>query len=360
MRKGEIYFINYMKFFGIIYLLIWHTGILKINVFVIQFFLQMFIFISGYFYKEKYTLSPFLFLKKRIYSLYLPYIIYCTLFLLFNNIFVDLQVYNSSMYLNNTDFNKQFFQIVTLQQNLQMAGAMWFVAALFLVSILFLVISILTELFTFQLNHSSIKERFRFFLVSIFYFIGHTLAMNNHKLPALLDISLVIVPFYYLGYLYKKYEKEIPVSIFLALPMFILLTISMEYGFPQIIQRKYVDPSTLLSCGIAGIYLNIYIALRSPTHDLILNFINFTGRNTMAILALHFLAFKVMSLLIIQYKNLPMSLLSSFPVIKQSGQFERLMYVCAGLLLPLAGVYLCNNIYRMLISAYIKINGLFK
>ena len=161
----------------------------------------------------------------------------------------------------------------------------------------------------------------------------------------ILDITFVLLFFYYLGYLFKKFEQKIPLNIFFALPMFFTLLLCMNYGFPQIIQRKYVNPLALLLCGVAGIYLNIYVANKCPTNIKVLKFINFAGRNTMAILALHFLAFKSVSLLIIYSQNLPLNLLSSFPVIKTSNQYYRWLYVVSGLLIPLLGVYLYDKIY---------------
>ncbi len=69
-EKKEIWFMNYMKFFGVFYMLIYHSAIKQLNVFAILFFLQMFIFISGYFYQDKYTQNPVLFIIKRIKSIF--------------------------------------------------------------------------------------------------------------------------------------------------------------------------------------------------------------------------------------------------------------------------------------------------
>jgi len=344
MKNKEIFYINYMKFLGIIYLLIWHTGIQKINIFVIQFFLQMFIFISGYFYKEEYSEKPFTFIKKRISSLYIPYIFYCSIFLILNNIFVSFSIYKENMYINPAKFGHHFLQILFFHQTQQMAGAMWFVASLFSVSILFLLMSKISITMTSVGGPFKEHEYSRFFLIISLYLFGNYLAYLKCKLPLLIDISFVLLVFYYLGYLFKRHEHKIPLNVFFALSSLLTLLLCMKFGFPQIIQRKYVNPSFILLCGVAGIYLNIYVASKCPTNTKIMKFINYAGRNTMVILALHFLSFKAVSLFIIYSQNLPLNLLSSFPVMKTSSQYYRWMYVVSGLLIPLSVVYLYDTV----------------
>lgn len=63
----------------------------------------------------------------------------------------------------------------------------------------------------------------------------------------------------------------------------------------------------------------------------------------MVVLAMHFLAFKLVSIIIIYTQNLPLDLLSSFPVIKSTNQLYRWLYLAAGLLAPLAGKYLFDK-----------------
>ena len=337
-----------MKFFGIIDLLIWHTGIHKINIFVIQFFLQMFIFTSGYFYKDEYSNKPFTFIKKRISSLYLPYIFYCSAFLAFNNAFVALAIYKKDMLVDADNIIRYFLRIFLFDNNQQLTGAMWFVPTLFIVSILFLFICKVSEMMAQTSGYFKEREHTRFFLIASLYLLGNYLAFHKYQLPVLLDISFVLLIFYYGGYLFRKHEQKIPLNIFLALPILLALLLGMNYGFPHIIQREYVNPSSLLLYGMAGIYLNLFIAHKCPTSFKVMRLINFAGRNTMEILAFHFLSFKTVTLFIIYSQNLPLNLLSSFPVIQESSQYYRWLYVLSGLVVPLCGVYCFNTVREKL------------
>ena len=308
-EKKDIWFMNYMKFFGILYLLIYHTAIKQLNIFVILFFLQMFIFISGYFYNDKYTQNPILFLKKRIKSLYLPFIIYCSLFLLLNNFFVDIKLYKPDVFLTNEMMWDQFLSILKLRPRQQMAGAMWFVSALLITSTIFCLLSYLLKFIS--------KKQYaylRFFCVAVIFMLGIYLSVLKIRINPYLDISFVLLIFFYGGYLFKKFEDKIPINIYMALTAFLMLRICMDFGFPRIPARQYINPPFLLMTGFAGIYLNIYISKKLADFKKI-KIVNHIGKNTLAILALHFLSFKMVNLLAIYCLNLPIDQLTSFPFI---------------------------------------------
>ncbi|SLM27614.1 conserved membrane hypothetical protein [Desulfamplus magnetovallimortis] len=390
--NGDTYYMHYMKVLGIIYLLIWHTGfgIMKINVFAISFFLQMFVFISGYFYNDKYSDNPLLFIKKRIISLYIPLITYCSIFLCLNNVFVNLHIYKETQFIPWERFGAYLYQIMRLQPNLQMAGAMWYVCAIFLAAILFcLVSSILKKIAQFNksikkvpknsientlnnptdntlnnpidntlnnpidntLNNPTVNtfnkssqpiESIRFFIVISLFLYGNYLGFIKVTLQSFFDISLVFVLFFYSGYIYRKYENRIPINIYMALSSLFTLMLCTKYGYPVIVNRSYINPPFLLICGLAGTYLNIYIAKKAPVirNIKLSRFIEYAGKNTMAILALHFLAFKPVSLLLIYFYHLPLHELASFPVIKYASLYHRIVYIAAGIILPLSAKYL--------------------
>ena len=240
-------------------------------------------------------------------------------------------------------YSHHLLQIFLLNNSQQMTGAMWFVSSLFSVSVLFLLTSKLSGYLSSAIGRSKAREHIRFSIVLLFYITGHYIAHLKYRLPAWLDVSFVLLMFYYCGYLYRKHEHKIPLNISLAIVAFIALIICMRLGVPQIAERQYVNPIFLLFCGLAGTYLHIYLANKCASVKKS-NFVNYAGRNTMAILALHFLAFKVVSLFIIYAHGLPTSSLASFPIIRESNQFYRWAYASSGLVLPLLGTYVFDTI----------------
>ena len=337
--EHDIIYINTMKLLGIICLMIWHTGIKGPNVFVASFFLPLFFFISGYLYKATYLECPLFFIRKRISSLYIPYVVYCSFFLIFNNIFVYLKLCNEDFYIPAKMLGYRFGRILTLMQGLQLAAAMWFVSALFLSSILFCFINfVLVKMVKTEFSDTKL-EKIRFTVFFALFLLGSYFSHIGITLPINIDISLVLLFFYYMGFLYNKHEQDIPINLHFALVSFFFILVCTRFGYPQFAQRRYVDPAFVLLCGVSGIYLCLYVS-KTLTRLGRIACLNYAGRNTMVILALHFLAFKVVSIIVIQLQDLPVNLLSSFPVIANTNQYTRVCYAVSGLIFPLLGKYI--------------------
>ena len=127
--------------------------------FVNQFHLAVFFFVSGYFFKEKYIINKFDFVKRKFKSLYIPYIISGIVFMLLHPLLFNLHLYNES--LSISELPSQIFNLcIRLSSNDQLMGAMWFCPALLFVSIYSLFIFILTK------NMSSWKRTLCFIIIS--------------------------------------------------------------------------------------------------------------------------------------------------------------------------------------------------
>jgi fucose 4-O-acetylase-like acetyltransferase len=85
---------------------------------------------------------------------------------------------------------------------------------------------------------------------------------------------------------------------------------------------------------ILGTYITLYLS-KIISRYRIADFFDYIGRNTITILALHFLSFKVVSFIIVYCENLNQFEIASFPVIpNHDGWF--LTYFLAGVLIPIA------------------------
>ena len=337
--KTRILYINYLKILGMVYLLFWHTEIKYLNIISISFFIQMFFFVSGYFYKDP---APgfnnyFHFIVKRIKSLYFPFIKYSLTFLLLNRLLVHLHIISEGYRIPVS--MTSILNILKLNANQPLAGAMWFVAALFWTALLFLLLSAFLDLAEDLTGMTRSREVIRLILVTGCYFFGYHLTSKQILLPAHLDISFTMLIFYYLGFIYRKYEGRLRNNFLLAAICLAILIYLSRIGFPAIASRQYTSPSHLLLCGIAGTYFTFYLSVCAAriTPDRLAGWINYMGENTMAILALHFLAFKLIHLIYIFSYNLPIQKLSAFPTIPESSQLWRWGYVLAGFFLPLLG-----------------------
>lgn len=131
-----------MKGVAIISVVIGHCSISWIEGFVNQYHLAVFYFIAGYFFNPSYFDTPWIFIKKRVTRLYLPFIGYGFAFLLFHNLFCHWgfypsdQIYSFSEWLRNL-----LLLVIRMTSSEPFMGAMWFPVSLLTVSLLYLLIN---------------------------------------------------------------------------------------------------------------------------------------------------------------------------------------------------------------------------
>ena len=94
--KDEVRYTTIAKALGIIAVVIGHSGS-PLRPYLYLYHLALFYFVSGYFYRDEYANSPLLLIKKRIKTLYVPYVAYQLVFLSLHNVFMQFQIYTHSI-----------------------------------------------------------------------------------------------------------------------------------------------------------------------------------------------------------------------------------------------------------------------
>lgn len=241
----EIDYINTAKALGIIAVVIGHTDSPPVP-YVYLYHMALFFFISGYLYKDYYTERPFQLIKKRIRSLYLPYIKYELLYLALNNLFFRFHLIGWKY--SGQDFLTHFKNIMTMNGNEQLAGAFWFFVSLFTVNLLFCAISWVCSRF-FE-EH---MEDARLIMVSACFILGNLLVYKGIQYSRFFDTSLVAMLIFYTGYLYRKNESLIKMKFAYALVAVIFLVTSKLYGHIEMVINYYVNPAYFVMNSITGI-----------------------------------------------------------------------------------------------------------
>ena len=88
--------VTYSKAIGIIFMVLCHAiykDIWHIDSFVAMFHMPIFFIFSGYCLKEHYFSNPFVFFKKKLIGIYIPYVKYSLFFLFLHNIFFWVLVF---------------------------------------------------------------------------------------------------------------------------------------------------------------------------------------------------------------------------------------------------------------------------
>jgi fucose 4-O-acetylase-like acetyltransferase len=297
----------------------------------LSFDLALFFFVSGYVYSEKYSQRPDLLAWRRLKTLYFPFVRWEFFWLALHNVLFYTGIYSGEAgYLGQTSYvyslSDHFaagLRILTFRGSETMAGALWFLESLFFSNVFFGLISfMLVRLFRRETEW--LRALAVLACVVVGYLSNPLLANRMH-----LGTSLVGLLFLYWGVLYRRYEPLLLPRWYLALPAaaFVIACGGGVYLGPN----SYQNPALLVTVVPAGIYASLYLA-RLLQHNRLLQYI---GTNTIFVIGMHFLAFKLVSLVQIELYGYPSYYLSKFPVISPDHGWWIAYFIC-GLFLPLA------------------------
>lgn len=309
--------IGYLKALGIILMVFGHTGnALQFNKFVYMFHMPLFFIVSGYCFKSKYLDMPGKFLCNKIRSLWWPYVKWSLAFLLLHNVLFHINLYNdlygyngivSHLYsINETEYLA--FNIVAKMHGAeQLLGGYWFLNALFFGSI----IAWVTMRFV---KNTLIGGGILFGACTILNKTCWHLPFFEISSQAFAASLLIVI-----GYAMAKYRLRPFNGWEIAAGLLFTLFGSFVWYMPMN-QDSYSNRYFcfyILSATIATwCFYSLFERIRE-SKSVFTAFMRFVGKHTLTILTWHFLAFKLVSLMIIRIYNLPIERLAEFPVIRE-------------------------------------------
>lgn len=323
------------------------------------FFIPLFIFISGYFSKENaiYNLKDlYSHLKKKISKLYIFYFKWEVIYLVLTNIFFKIGFYNSTVYYGEKIlmpitsmevFIKKVIEIIFLMGKEPFCGAFWFIISLMFIIVGYSIINFFVNKF---LTKDSIKKKQIILGIIVFLcFIVGCIMSKTINIPRLSPAFSLIV-FYYFGYIanyYKKYVRFDNFLIFIA--SIVVLIILYNYGSVQMNKNSFPNGIYLLASSFSGIYIVMYLSKKTLLNTAISKFISFIGKNTLPIIALHFIGFKIVMVLQICVGKISYSELSYLTGYRNDN-FWYILYVFSGIGFPLLCYYVKEIIKNKLIK----------
>lgn len=192
-----------------------HSGASHIKI-VYLYHLPLFFFISGFFYKEKYSNDPYLYTTNKIRAIIFPAIKYYLIFTILHNVLFKLNIYAPIegdpmitqvfpydwMNMIGAIFNSLF---MTSWETI--GGPIWFVKPLFVVMVTFCFIR---YFFYVKLSKLVIKKELLIALTILgVSFIGMQFVKENITLPWRAEIGLLVLPIVYYGYiLNERFDKD--------------------------------------------------------------------------------------------------------------------------------------------------------
>ncbi len=301
--SNRILWIDNLKAIGIILVVFAHNHINPlVTQFIYAFHMPLFFFLSGVVFNgQKYTFKEFLW--RKINTRIKPYFILSFItFLFWLLVVIPLSVKgNAELVDKNRAFIGIFYGIGEGEWRNQMAVALWFLPCLFCVEVIFYILAKRARFSTFKM------VLYTACIVAI-GIILNKLELPSWRMPWSLDMALIAIAFFMLGYLGNSLWKRIQSFQFSITKIFITivfisggLLLSWLNGRIDMSGVNLQNPILFLITPAFFIIPLIYLFRR-----LDVPFLNFLGNNTLLILAYHFISlFVIRAVIYMVTHNLP-------------------------------------------------------
>ena len=271
--------LNLVKAICIVLMVIGHaeppTGLVG---FIYLFHMPAFFFLSGYLLKDLYFDQPVVFIKKRLGSLYAPYVFWELVFLMLSWVFFRLHLADSVP--TGREALSQAVKFITFRGHQPLLNGYWFLKTLFFCSIgcLFLL---------------KFVKQGRIWLIPALVAAAGLCALIPYD-TTMISRLLMAAAFYITGFLAARIKIEAKVPYAVA-ALAIVAVISLFWR-----GNIFTDGWGVLlyfPVALLGIYGIFGLATALDRYDRTAMALDFIGRATLTILTFHFLAFRIAALL---------------------------------------------------------------
>ena len=359
MAKQRDGVLDAMRGIGIVLMVVGHSGFAG-TAYIYLFHMALFFMLSGYFFRLGEGLSGLRhFCGRRLLSLWLPFVAANTVFTACNNLFLKLNILTTDGRILDLPGN-QITTPVTLKDivgrtvhwcvfdgGTQLGGALWFVQALFQISIVYVVVEFALR----KLLAGRDTLLAQGFVAGVLLILGWQCSRTGWNVWGL-GIAASGYSLFYLGVLVRRVGQPArtpAVRVGLAAVAALVLALLLPFGSVGLAANQYPSWLFLLVASAAGwilVYECAHLAALLPPLGKALAAL---GRATMPIVILHFLSFKLVSWVGLQLTGGESYLLAAFPTLFTGGAWW-LAYTVVGLALPL----LAYQPYRAAKQAILK------
>ena len=332
-KKTQNNVVTLSKALAMILVVIGHAGVMtEFNNFVVFFHVPIFFFLSGYCFKEKYLSQPGEFIKRRILGLWKPFVIVSVVFVLLHNVLCKIGLYdtNTIPVYTYTDIVKKIFLAIFVMSNTEsLVGAIWFLRSLLVGAILGYAL--------FKLFKTGLRALIISFILLVLSSVLFVYFPNLKWIENFLYASTI----YLFGYVYKNNFLFggrywiIPIALCIIALGSVLSPCELKAFTPY-------NLLWLIVCSLLGIImlLKICVLIEKYSPKILSGYLYFIGEHTLSILIGHFIAFKLVSLLLIWFNGMPIEMIGAFPTIEDNGYgINWILYTFVGINIPL--IYVC-------------------
>ncbi len=354
--------IDIMRGIAIILMVVGHSSFWSVGTkFIYLFHMAVFFMISGYLMRFKYESffkDTWKYVLKKLIGLWLPCFLWNLIYTLFNNVFLKIHIYSDTAFaaldasasehskLGMSDMLKNILRGVVMSGNTEMGGAFWFLKTLFAVSIMFFIVDYILHLI---IKKETVKEIVHAALAALILTAGWYCGTKNITTMGI-PIVLTSYGLYYLGHAIKitGIMKKIPGIVAAAVATAVLITSTIFGPSISVGNNNYGPVWYLLINSLAGWVLLYHFSLLIEKVKFG-RVIETVGCHTLAIVVLHFLVFKIVSLVQILVHGHPITYLALFPAFSTNGAWW-MAYTLLGVGAPVLLDILWMNIKKNVIK----------
>ena len=199
--ENRSFYWDILKGIGIMMIVAGHAAGNWLGAFVYLFHLEIFFFVSGWFFDEaNYGSAPFLYIGRRLEGCWPRYLFYSFFFVLLHNPFVRLGLYRDMALYDRTAMLTSFLSGITFNNTESIQSSLWFVPAWLVSSGIFAGII---------RTGQHLPERGRTAAVILLSCLagaaGVFLNERGRALPYMMQASFAVVPFHLMGYLLRRF-----------------------------------------------------------------------------------------------------------------------------------------------------------
>lgn len=350
MAKQRDPVLDSMRGIGIVLMVLGHSGFPGTG-FIYLFHMALFFMLSGWLFSLRGGLVHFA--KRKVVTLWLPFVLANTAFTVLNNLFLRLNILTGDERILALPGN-----IVTTPTTLkdvigrtahwcvfdggtQLGGALWFIQALFQISILYAVVEFLLQ----KLLRGGDTLIAQGLVSGVLLWVGWRCGLAGWNVWGL-GIAASCYSLFYLGTVLRCTTRSDVKPLHragLAAAAFVLLAVLGQFGSVGLAGNGYPGPIFLLAASLAGWVLVRQAACLAAVWPKFSAVLAYLGRATMPIVILHFLSFKLVTWLGLLATGGEPYLLAAFPTYFTGGLWW-LAYTVVGLALPLAGDWVYKKV----------------
>lgn len=259
-----------------------------------------------------------------------------------NNFFIHINIYTDNpLFLELVQNGKisprldalqtfhEIIKVICFFGNSQLGGATWFLWCLFTINILYGAMVLICNLTGIQSIQNKIATVLFFILLMESSLINNRLLYFN---PAIINALPACFMAFLIGIFLKHYDSILKYNVFFCMISFISLYLLSLYGTLEISQGIIINPLFYIFASLSGwILLRSFAVLQSKKQKIF----QYLGNNTMPILLLHFLSFKIISFIYLFITNQPLLLLASFPVLNNIPDYLWICYTFTAIIVPI-------------------------